>query len=248
MKKTNRRRMGRYMALIYIVDDEPHIRRLAAIGLKEAGFETAEFSDGTVLLHAVNQRNPDAILLDWMMPGQDGLSVLRTLRENPATRPIPILMMTARADEVDRVLGLELGADDYITKPFSVKELAARVKAVIRRREYLAVPEDQVLSSGGLTLDHARHKVSKNGKTIELTQREFELLYTLMKSPGRVFTREMLLDSVWKVDFYGDTRTVDVHVRYLRQKLEDEPDSPKLILTVRGVGYRFADDDGGQQA
>ena len=230
------------MSLIYIVDDEPHIRHLAAVGLKDAGFETAEFSDGTVLLHAVNQKQPDAILLDWMMPGQDGLSVLKTLRQNPATRPIPILMMTARSGEVDRMLGLELGADDYITKPFSVKELAARVRAVIRRQEYLTAPEAQSLSGGGLQLDYSRRRVLKNGEPVELTQREFELLYTLMKSPGRVFTREMLLDTVWKVDFYGDTRTVDVHVRYLRQKLEDEPDNPKRILTVRGVGYRFTDE------
>ena len=230
------------MPLIYIVDDEPHIRHLAAVGLKDAGFETAEFSDGAVLLHAVNQKQPDAILLDWMMPGQDGLSVLKTLRQNAATRPIPILMMTARSDEVDRVLGLELGADDYDTKPFSLKELAARVRAVIRRQEYLAAPEAQTLSGGGLELDYSRRRVLKNGEPVELTQREFELLYTLMKSPGRVFTREMLLDTVWKVDFYGDTRTVDVHVRYLRQKLEDEPDNPKRILTVRGVGYRFTDE------
>ena len=230
------------MPLIYIVDDEPHIRHLAAVGLKDAGFETAEFSDGAVLLHAVNQKQPDAILLDWMMPGQDGLSVLKTLRQNAATRPIPILMMTARSDEVDRVLGLELGADDYVTKPFSVKELAARVRAVIRRQEYLTAPEAQSLSGGGLQLDYSRRRVLKNGEPVELTQREFELLYTLMKSPGRVFTREMLLDTVWKVDFYGDTRTVDVHVRYLRQKLEDEPDNPKRILTVRGVGYRFTDE------
>ena len=230
------------MPLIYIVDDEPHIRHLAAVGLKDAGFETAEFSDGAVLLHAVNQKQPDAILLDWMMPGQDGLSVLKTLRQNAATRPIPILMMTARSDEVDRVLGLELGADDYVTKPFSLKELAARVRAVIRRQEYLAAPEAQTLSGGGLELDYSRRRVLKNGEPGELTQREFELLYTLMKSPGRVFTREMLLDTVWKVDFYGDTRTVDVHVRYLRQKIEDEPDNPKRILTVRGVGYRFAEE------
>ena len=217
------------MALVYIVDDEPHIRRLAAIGLKDAGFETAEFSDGSVLL-------------DWMMPGQDGISVLRVIRENPATRPIPVIMMTARSDEVDRVLGLELGADDYVTKPFSVKELAARTRAVIRRQEYLSAPQEEVLSAGGLTVDYARRRVTKNGQEIELTQREFELLYTLMKTPGRVFTREMLLDTVWKVDFYGDTRTVDVHVRYLRQKIEDEPDNPKRILTVRGVGYRFAEE------
>ena len=214
------------MPLIYIVDDEPHIRRLASIGLRDAGFETAEFSEGGVLLHAMRQKLPDAVLLDWMMPGQDGIAVLRTLRGDPATRPVPILMMTARADEVDRVLGLEMGADDYITKPFSVKELAARVRAVIRRQEYLSA---------------AGEPVTKNGRPVELTHREFELLYTLMKTPGRVFTREMLLDTVWKVDFYGDTRTVDVHVRYLRQKLEDEPDNPKRILTVRGVGYRFAE-------
>ena len=126
------------MPLIYIVDDEPHIRRLASIGLRDAGFETAEFSEGGVLLHAMRQKLPDAVLLDWMMPGQDGIAVLRTLRGDSATRPVPILMMTARADEVDRVLGLEMGADDYITKPFSVKELAARVRAVIRRQEYLS--------------------------------------------------------------------------------------------------------------
>lgn len=229
------------MPLIYIVDDEPHIRRLASIGLRDAGFETAEFSDGSVLLHAMRQTLPDAVLLDWMMPGQDGIAVLKALRSDPATRPVPILMMTARTDEVDRVLGLEMGADDYITKPFSVKELAARVRAVIRRQEYLSVPETPVLSAHGLTVDYARRSVTKNGAPVELTQREFDLLYTLMKNPGRVFTREMLLDTVWKIDFYGDTRTVDVHVRYLRQKLEDEPDHPQRILTVRGVGYRFAE-------
>ncbi len=229
------------MPLIYIVDDEPHIRRLASIGLRDAGFETAEFSDGAVLLHAVRQKLPDAVLLDWMMPGQDGIAVLKSLRGDPTTRPVPILMMTARTDEVDRVLGLEMGADDYITKPFSVKELAARVRAVIRRQEYLNAAGEPVLSGHGITLDYARRAVTKNGEPVELTHREFELLYTLMKTPGRVFTREMLLDTVWKVEFYGDTRTVDVHIRYLRQKLEDEPDNPKRILTVRGVGYRFAE-------
>lgn len=229
------------MPLAYIVDDEPHIRRLASISLKDAGFDTAEFSDGATVLRAVRQQKPDAILLDWMMPGLDGMEVLRQLRANPATRPVPILMMTARSDEVDRVLGLELGADDYVTKPFSVKELAARVRAVIRRQEYLTPPQEQLLKSDGITLDYARRRVTKNNQPVELTQKEFELLYTLMKAPGRVFTREMLLDTVWKIDFYGDTRTVDVHVRYLRQKLEDEPDNPKLILTVRGAGYRFRD-------
>lgn len=231
------------MPLIYIVDDEPHIRRLASIGLRDAGFETAEFSEGGVLLHAMRQKLPDAVLLDWMMPGQDGIAVLRTLRGDPATRPVPILMMTARADEVDRVLGLEMGADDYITKPFSVKELAARVRAVVRRREYLTAPEEGRVERRGIMLDSNRRRAEKNGVCVDLTQREFDLLFTLMKTPGRVFTREMLLDTVWKIDFYGDTRTVDVHIRYLRQKLEDEPDNPRLILTVRGVGYCFADDE-----
>ncbi|HEX3027077.1 MAG TPA: response regulator transcription factor [Clostridia bacterium] len=229
------------MPMVYIVDDEPHIRRLAAIGLKDAGFDTAEFSDGATLLHAMRQALPDAVLLDWMLPGQDGINVLRTIRQDSSMRPTPILMMTARSDEVDRVLGLEFGADDYVTKPFSVKELAARVKAVIRRNEYLNTPQSDTLSGGGLRVDNARRSVTKNGEPVELTQREFDLLYTLMKSPGRVFTREMLLSTVWKTEFFGDTRTVDVHIRYLRQKLEEEPDAPRLILTVRGVGYRFCD-------
>ena len=227
------------MPLIYIADDEPHIRRLAAIGLKDAGMDTAEFADGATLLRALRQTLPDAVLLDWMMPGQDGLSVLRAIRTNSDTRPLPVLMMTARSDETDRVLGLELGADDYITKPFSVKELAARVRAVIRRQEYLQTPAEELLTAGELTMDTASRRVTKNGAAIELTQREFDLLYTLMKAPGRVFTREMLLDTVWKTDFFGDTRTVDVHIRYLRQKIEDIPDSPRVIQTVRGVGYRF---------
>ena len=231
------------MSLIYIVDDEPHIRRLASIGLKDAGFDTAEFSDADVLMHALHQKLPDALLLDWMLPGQDGLTILRALRDNPVTRPLPILMMTALADEVDKVLGLELGADDYITKPFSVKELAARVRAVVRRREYLTAPEEGRVERRGIMLDSNRRRAEKNGVCVDLTQREFDLLFTLMKTPGRVFTREMLLDTVWKIDFYGDTRTVDVHIRYLRQKLEDEPDNPRLILTVRGVGYCSADDE-----
>lgn len=228
------------MPLVYIVDDEANIRHLVSIGLKDAGFDTCEFSDGTTFLHALNLKKPDAVVLDWMMPPPDGLSVCRSIRENPATRHIPVIMLTARNDEVDRVLGLELGADDYLTKPFSVKELAARVKAALRRVEYLNT-KNELITIGKLTLDAVRRKVTKDGKAIDLSLREFELLYELMRHPGQVFTRDVLLDRVWKVDFYGDTRTVDVHIRYLRQKIEDEPDSPQYILTVRGVGYRFAD-------
>lgn len=228
------------MALIYVVDDEANIRRLAALGLQDAGYETVEFSSGGELLAALPAREPDCVVLDWMMPQPDGLEVCRRLRAESRWRHIPIIMLTARSDEVDKILGLELGADDYLTKPFSVKELAARVKALIRRGDYLAA-RDELIRSGELELDSARHRVTKNGREIALSLREYELLYELMKHPGRVLTREILLNRVWQTDFVGDTRTVDVHIRYLRQKIEDEPDSPRYILTVRGVGYRFVE-------
>lgn len=230
------------MALIYIADDELNIRRLVAFALKDSGFETAEFPDGTQLLSAVNQRVPDAIVLDWMMPQPDGLAVCRTLRENPVTRLIPILMLTARGEEIDRVLGLEIGADDYIVKPFSVKELCARVRAVLRRTQRHEGSEDKVLASGNLAVDIGRHSVKKSGKAVELTAKEFDLLVMLMKNSGKVLTRDTLLDKVWGVEYYGDTRTVDVHVRYLRQKIEDNSEDPSFIQTVRGVGYRFTED------
>jgi two-component system alkaline phosphatase synthesis response regulator PhoP len=229
------------MALIYIADDEMNIRRLVAFALKDSGFETAEFPDGAQLLGAVKQRIPDAVVLDWMMPQPDGLAVCRSLREDPSTRMIPVLMLTARGEEMDRVLGLEIGADDYIVKPFSVKELCARVKAVLRRTQRQEFAEERVLESGGLTVDISRHMVKKGGNPVELTAKEFDLLAMLMKNSGKVLTRDTLLDKVWGVEYFGDTRTVDVHVRYLRQKIEDNPESPSYIQTVRGVGYRFAE-------
>ncbi|NLJ30583.1 MAG: response regulator transcription factor [Clostridiales bacterium] len=229
------------MALIYIADDEMNIRRLVAFALKDSGFETAEFPDGAQLLGAVKQRIPDAVVLDWMMPQPDGLAVCRSLREDPSTRMIPVLMLTARGEEMDRVLGLEIWADDYIVKPFSVKELCARVKAVLRRTQRQEFAEERVLESGGLTVDISRHMVKKGGNPVELTAKEFDLLAMLMKNSGKVLTRDTLLDKVWGVEYFGDTRTVDVHVRYLRQKIEDNPESPSYIQTVRGVGYRFAE-------
>ena len=231
------------MPLVYIADDEPNIRKLAALALKDSGFDTQEFSDGAALLQGVRHKTPDAIVLDWMMPPPDGLAVCNKLRSDEATRPIPILMLTARSEEVDRVLGLEIGADDYITKPFSVKELCARVRAVIRRGEYLSPQNDIVLTCKGLVVDVSRRRVSKNGNPIELTMKEFDLLAILMKNSGRVLTRDALLDKVWGVEYYGDARTVDVHIRYLRQKIEDEPEHPKYIVTLRGVGYRFASEE-----
>ncbi|MCI9274289.1 MAG: response regulator transcription factor [Clostridiales bacterium] len=227
-------------SLIYIADDEPNIRRLASLALRDLGFETQEFADGATLLTAVRRRAPDAIVLDWMMPPPDGLTVCKKLREDEATRPVPILMLTARSEEVDRVLGLEIGADDYITKPFSVKELCARVRAVIRRKEYLTPSGDDVITCDSLSVDVARRQVTKGGVPIELTMKEFDLLVMLMRNRGRVLTRDALLDKVWGVEYFGDARTVDVHIRYLRQKVEDEPDHPKWIVTLRGVGYRFA--------
>lgn len=227
------------MALIYIADDELNIRKLVSFGLKDSGFETAEFPDGTQLLNAVKQRAPDAIILDWMMPQPDGLAVCRMLRENEATRSIPVLMLTARGEEIDRVLGLEIGADDYIVKPFSIKELCARVRAVLRRSARQEDSAERVLESGELVVDITRHSVKKGNTSIELTVKEFDLLAMLMKNSGRVLTRDTLLDKVWGVEYYGDTRTVDVHVRYLRQKIEDNPDDPVYIQTVRGVGYKF---------
>ena len=228
------------MPLVYIADDEPNIRRLVAFGLKDSGFESAGFADGETLLAGIKARKPDVIILDWMMPPPDGLAVCRTLRSDADTRDIPILMLTARGEEIDKVLGLELGADDYIVKPFGIKELCARVRAVLRRTARSQEPE-QKLEAGTLQVDIARHTVTKNGTKIELTAKEFDLLAMLMKNRGKVLTRDSLLDKVWGVEYFGDTRTVDVHVRYLRQKVEDDPDHPVLIQTVRGVGYRFSE-------
>ncbi|MCH4239201.1 MAG: response regulator transcription factor [Oscillospiraceae bacterium] len=228
------------MSLIYIADDELNIRKLVAFGLKDAGFETSEFPDGTTLLQAVHQRRPDAVLLDWMMPDMDGLQVCRKLREDEHTRAVPILMLTAKSEEIDKVLGLEMGADDYITKPFGIKELCARVRAVLRRANRQAAPEEKVLSAGGIQVDITRHTVLKNGEPVVLTAKEFALLCMLMQHEEKVLTRDALLDKVWGIEYYGDTRTVDVHMRYLRQKVEDNPDKPVHILTVRGVGYKFS--------
>lgn len=225
--------------LIYIVDDEPSIRRLVTVALRDAGYQTEEFSDGNSLLAAVAHQKPDAIILDWMMPFPDGCEVCRRLRAKEETRKIAVLMLTARSDELDKVVGLEMGADDYLTKPFSVKELASRVRALLRRRDYFTEHPAEVLSAGELVVDFAGHRVKKGGKTVELTPKEFDLLAVLLRNRGRVMSREQLLDQVWEVGYYGDTRTVDVHIRYLRQKIESEPERPQFIETIRGVGYRF---------
>ena len=178
------------------------------------------------------------ILLDINLPDGSGLELLREVKEN--TPGIPVILLTANDTDLDIVDGLERGADDYITKPFSVKELCARVRAVIRRKEYLSPVQDEVLTCGPISVNTAARRCLKNGEPVELTMKEFDLLVMLMRNAGRVLTRDALLDKVWGLEYFGDARTVDVHIRYLRQKIEDEPDNPRLVVTLRGVGYRFA--------
>jgi len=235
------------MALVYVTDDEPNICQLVAFGLKDGGFETAIFTDGNSLLEAIAHRKPDAIILDWMMPPPDGLTICRSLRGVKATARIPILLLTARGAEVDKVLGLEMGADDYIVKPFGIKEVCARVRAVLRRTEnHNLITQEETISGGGIMVDIVSHTVKKGEHSIELTAKEFDLLVILMRNAGRVLTRDTLFDNVWGVEYFGDTRTVDVHVRYLRQKIEDNADTPQLLQTVRGVGYKFVGESGGR--
>lgn len=237
------------MPLVYVVDDESNIRRLARLALTDNGMQVQTFSDGEEFLQALQYTQPDCVLLDWMMPQLDGLQILRMIRQNPKTQAIPVIMLTAKSDEMDKVIGLEIGADDYITKPFGVKELPARVRAILRRKSRVEQPEEiGVIENGDLVIDQKRRKVTKRGEEIELTTREFDLLFMLMQHPGQVFSRDTLLDRVWKTNYYGDTRTVDVHIRYIRQKIEDDPSNPVYIETVRGVGYAFRDDKGATTA
>ncbi|MGI6562810.1 MAG: response regulator transcription factor [Clostridia bacterium] len=228
--------------VIYVVEDEVNIQKLVQYNLESAGYKVLTFFDGESALEECKEALPDLFILDIMLPGIDGLEVCRKLKENPKTNNIPIIMLTAKSEEFDRVLGLELGADDYIVKPFSVIELTARVKAVLRRtsREN-NTPQPDVIQHGQITIDDTRREVYKNGTLIEMTLKEFELLKMLMLNKGRVLTRETLLEKIWGYDYFGETRTVDVHIRYLRQKIEDDPNRPVYIETVRGVGYRFND-------
>lgn len=232
------------MPLIYIVDDEANIRRLASLALEEQGMEVRSYENGEQLLGALDRSIPDCILLDWMMPGLDGIQLLHRIRNNDKFKNIPLIMLTAKSEEMDVVMALELGADDYISKPFGIKEFPARVRAVLRRQNRASEDtQDRKLSASGITIDPKRHSVVKNGVNIDLTAREFDLLYVLMESPGRVFTRDTLLNQVWDTEYFGDTRTVDVHIRYLRQKIEDDDANPVYIKTIRGVGYSFADSE-----
>jgi phosphate regulon transcriptional regulator PhoB len=223
------------MKQIYIVEDEKDIVDLLQYNLEKEGYRVLSSLDGSEAIKRIPEKTPDLILLDLMLPGTDGLTVCRTLKNDPKTAHIPVVMLTAKGEESDKVVGLELGADDYITKPFSVKEVMARVKAVLRRFEK-AGEGSPVQKFRDLTLDRARHQVTLKGKAVELTAKEFEMLDYFLTHPGRVLTRDVLLNNVWGYDYFGTTRTVDVHVRRLREKLGPYAD---FLQTVKGYGYQF---------
>lgn len=228
------------MPKVLIVDDEPRIVDLARDYLEHAGFEVVTAADGEAALATARDRQPDLVVLDLGLPGIDGLDVTRELRRESA---IPIVMLTARDDELDRVLGLELGADDYITKPFSPRELVARVKAVLRRTtERAPEPDGDEIRAGDIRLQVERMRVDVDGRDVELTPTEFKLLETLARQPGRIFTRSQLLDAIHGVAFESYERAIDAHIKNLRRKIEPDARRPRYIFTVYGVGYRFADD------
>lgn len=220
--------------LILLVDDEPSITQLARMYLERDGFRIHEAVDGEAALEAVTKHKPALIVLDVMLPKLDGFDVCRSLRSNGDQTPI--IMLTARDEDIDKILGLELGADDYLTKPFNPRELVARVKAILRRSEAKKTVDEKPLHRGELTIDPTSREVRLASRTLELRAQEFDLLLTLAEQPGRVFTREQLLQSAWGFDYYGQTRTVDVHVAHLRKKLEG---SSVKIETVTGVGYKL---------
>jgi two-component system phosphate regulon response regulator PhoB len=227
---------------VLVIEDEPDIRDLLAFHLEREGYTVTKSSDGAEGLRLARSAPPDLILLDLMLPAMDGLEVCRRLRQDPATQGVPLVMLTARGDEVDRVLGLELGADDYVVKPFSPREVVARVRAVLRRSRPAAAGSTTPMTVGPLQIDAAAHIVSVDGVAVNLTRREFDLLRALVEAQGRVLSREFLLDHVWGYTAAGEieSRTVDVHVRRLRQKLGR---AGQLIGTVTGVGYRLERDD-----
>ena len=225
---------------VLIIEDEQAIVDILKFNFLKEGYKVLEALDGQAGLDLALSENPDLILLDVMLPKLDGFEVCKKIREKSS---VPIIMLTAREEEVDKVLGLELGADDYMTKPFSVRELSARVKANLRRtsidREMLGQETGNNITSGELTINIERYEVSKHGKVIDITLREFELLKFLALQPDKIFSRENLLENVWGYEYYGDVRTVDVTVRRLREKIEDDPSMPRYIITKRGVGYYF---------
>lgn len=223
------------MTRVLVVEDEESYRDALAYMLRKEGFDVVEAADGAEGLTAYDKGGADIVLLDLMMPGVPGTEVCRQLRQRG---PVPVIMVTARDSEIDKVVGLELGADDYVTKPFSQRELVARIRAVLRRGQDVELMPD-VVEARGVRMDIERHEVSVEGKPVRLALKEFELLEMLLRNAGRVMTRGQLIDRIWGADYVGDTKTLDVHVKRLRTKIESDPARPELLLTVRGLGYKF---------
>jgi DNA-binding response OmpR family regulator len=227
---------------ILLVDDEQSIQTLLSYPLRKEGYEVVQATDGRQALDRFAEQSFDLVVLDLMLPQVDGLEVCRRLRSQSS---VPIIMLTAKSEEIDKVVGLELGADDYITKPFSLREFSSRIKAALRRAEMSrppeAAPDEAPLQIGDLRIDFSKRTVRSGSRDPQLTYVEFELLSALARSPGRVFTRDMLLARIWGDSAYRDPRTIDVHIRHLREKIERDPKDPEYLFTVRGVGYRFRD-------
>jgi phosphate regulon transcriptional regulator PhoB len=223
---------------ILIVEDERDVCRLLKFNLEKEGFRVVSASDGSVALAEIRREEPDLVILDLMLPGMDGLEICRQVRRHDRYARLPILMLTARSDEADRVVGLELGADDYVTKPFSTREVIARIRALLRRHE--PAPERSAVQRGTLHIDPSAHSVNVGGRKVELSALEFRLLHYLASHPGMVFSRDQLLDRVWGNDRAVTPRSVDVYVRRVREKIEPQPQDPAFLQTVHGVGYRFS--------
>jgi DNA-binding response OmpR family regulator len=234
--------MPDHPARILLVDDEQSIQALLSYPLRKEGYDVVQATDGQQALERFDEQQFDLVVLDLMLPRVDGLEVCRRLRTRSS---VPIIMLTAKSEEIDKVVGLELGADDYITKPFSMREFSSRIKAALRRVEMSrpteTAPDEVPLELGKLRIDFPKRSVRARGQDTQLTYVEFEILSALARSPGRVFTRDMLLQRVWGDSAYRDPRTIDVHIRHLREKIERDPKDPEYLFTVRGVGYRFRD-------
>ncbi|HIW95358.1 MAG TPA: response regulator transcription factor [Candidatus Corynebacterium gallistercoris] len=224
------------MTSVLIVEDEESLAEPLAFLLKKEGFEVFLASDGPTALETFAAQEVDIVLLDLMLPGMSGTEVCRQLR---ATSSVPVIMVTARDSEIDKVVGLELGADDYVTKPYFARELIARIRAVLRRGKEPEIDDGMVLQESRVVMDVDRHIVKVNGEKVPMPLKEFDLLEYLMRNSGRVLTRGQLIDRVWGVDYVGDTKTLDVHIKRLRSKIEENPSDPKLLVTVRGLGYKF---------
>ncbi|CAG9338922.1 Alkaline phosphatase synthesis transcriptional regulatory protein PhoP [Clostridium perfringens NCTC 8239] len=226
---------------VLIVDDEEHIRELIKFNLKKEGYDIEVAINGVEALNIIREIKFDLILLDLMLPEIDGLEVCKEIRRNEETSDIPVMMITAKGEEFDKVLGLELGADDYITKPFSIRELMARVKALLRRSNFKK--EENIIKFGDVVVNFKTREVIKGTQHVELTLKEFELLKLLIKNKDNILTRELLLDKIWGYEYIGETRTVDVHIRHLRKKIESDDKNPQYIQTIRGVGYKFTSNE-----